>query len=80
MIHACQLCRQSRPSGSEVPGLNIFINDSLKVLFNSSKVKFDFAADKISVKDVEKAITNLGYEVIKSQVNHAVRLNCRGGL
>ena len=42
--------------------------DSIKVLFNSSKVKFDFDAEKISIEDVEKAITALGYEVIKSQV------------
>ena len=32
------------------------------------KVKFDFDAEKISLEDVEKAITALGYEVIKSQV------------
>ena len=42
--------------------------ESVKVLFNSSKVKFDFDAEKLSVEDVEKAITALGYEVIKSQV------------
>ena len=30
--------------------------------------KFDFDAEKISLEDVEKAITALGYEVIKSQV------------
>jgi len=42
--------------------------ESVKVLFNSSKVKFDFDDEKISVEDVEKAITALGYEVIKSQV------------
>jgi hypothetical protein len=36
-------------------------------MFNSSKVKFDFDADKISLEDVEKAITALGFEVIKSQ-------------
>lgn len=42
--------------------------DSVKVLFNSSKVKFDFDAEQISIEDVEKAITALGYEVIKSQV------------
>lgn len=42
--------------------------ESVKVLFNSSKVKFDFDEAKISLKDVEKAITALGYEVIKSQV------------
>lgn len=42
--------------------------ESVKVLFNSSKVKFDFDEGKISVQDVEKAINTLGYEVIKSQV------------
>jgi len=42
--------------------------DSVKVLFNSSKVKFDFDKEKVSVTDVEKAITALGYVVIKSQV------------
>jgi copper chaperone CopZ len=42
--------------------------ESVKVLFTSSKVKFDFDAEKISVGDVEKAITALGYIVLKSQV------------
>jgi copper chaperone CopZ len=41
--------------------------ESVKVLFNSSKVKFDFDGEKLSVEDVEKAITALGYEVKKSQ-------------
>ena len=42
--------------------------DSLKVLFNASKVKVDFDQEKLSVQDVEAAITNLGYEVKKSTV------------
>lgn len=42
--------------------------DSVKVMFNSSKVKLDFDADVLSVEDIEKAITTLGYEVKKSQV------------
>lgn len=42
--------------------------DSVKVLFNASKVKLDFDDSQTSMKDVEKAITILGYEVIKSQV------------
>jgi copper chaperone CopZ len=37
-------------------------------MFNASKVKFDFDEAKLSVEDVEKAITALGYEVKKSQV------------
>lgn len=42
--------------------------ESIKVLFNSCKVKFDFDAEKILVEGVEKVIAALGYEVIKSQV------------
>lgn len=42
--------------------------DSVKVSFNSSKVKFDFDEEKISNKEVEDAITALGYDVIKSKV------------
>ena len=41
--------------------------DSVKVLFNSSKAKFDFDEERISIEDVEK-LSPLGYEVIKSQV------------
>ena len=42
--------------------------ESVKVMFNSSKVKLDFDHEKLSVEDIEKAITALGYEVKKSQV------------
>jgi copper chaperone CopZ len=42
--------------------------DSVKVLFNSSKLKFDFDEEKVKIEDVENAIKKLGYEVKKSQV------------
>ena len=42
--------------------------ESVNVLFNSSKAKFDFDAEKISIEDVVKAITALGYDVKKTQV------------
>ncbi len=42
--------------------------ESVNVLFNSSKAKLDFDDDKLSIVDIEKAITALGYEVKKSQV------------
>lgn len=42
--------------------------ESVKVLFNSSKARFEFDEAKLSVEDVEKAITALGYEVKKTQV------------
>lgn len=41
--------------------------DTLKISFNSSKVKFDFDEEKVSLHDVEKAIVKLGYDVLKSQ-------------
>lgn len=62
----CPSCVQKIENA--VKSLNSVEKDSVKVLFNSSKVKFDFDDEKLSVEDVEKAITALGYEVKKSQV------------
>ena len=42
--------------------------DSLKVLFNSSKVKVSFDEDKLAIDQIESAITNMGYEVLNSYV------------
>lgn len=42
--------------------------DSLNVSFNTSKVKLNFNDEKTSIKDIENAITKLGYEVKKSTV------------
>ena len=62
----CPSCVQKIENATK--SLNGIEKDSVKVLFNSSKVKFDFDDEKLSVQDVEKAITALGYEVKKSQV------------
>lgn len=62
----CPACVQKIENATK--SLNGVEKDSVKVMFNSSKVKFDFDEEKISVEDVEKAITALGYVVIKSQV------------
>lgn len=43
--------------------------DSIKVLFNSSKVKLNFDDSKLSGMDLEDAITKMGYEVLKLKVN-----------
>ncbi|HHX06804.1 MAG TPA: heavy-metal-associated domain-containing protein [Erysipelothrix sp.] len=43
-------------------------SDTLKVLFNSSKVKFDFDEEKIKIEQVEQAIDQLGYQVLKTRV------------
>ena len=62
----CPSCAQKIENAAKA--LNGVEKESVKVLFNSSKAKFDFDEEKISVKDVEKAITALGYVVKKSQV------------
>jgi len=42
--------------------------DSIKVSFNSSKVKVDFQEEELTLEKIEKAITKVGYEVLKSKV------------
>ncbi|HPT83302.1 MAG TPA: heavy-metal-associated domain-containing protein [Limnochordia bacterium] len=41
--------------------------DTVQVLFNSSKVKLNFDENRVSLEDIEKAITRVGYEVQKSR-------------
>ncbi len=62
----CPSCVQKIENATK--SLNGVEKDSVKVLFNSSKVKFDFDEEKISIEDVEKAISALGFVVKKSQV------------
>jgi len=45
--------------------------ETVKVLFNSSKVKVDFDSASLSIETIEKAIQDLGYPVIKSKVKVA---------
>lgn len=49
-------------------GLEGIEKDSANVSFNTSKVKLNFDEDKLSIEDIEGAITKLGYDVIKSKV------------
>ncbi|MDD3765809.1 MAG: heavy-metal-associated domain-containing protein [Eubacteriales bacterium] len=42
--------------------------ESTDVLFNSSKVILNFDDEKITINDIENAITKMGYEVKKSRV------------
>ncbi|HKM02003.1 MAG TPA: heavy metal-associated domain-containing protein [Sedimentibacter sp.] len=49
-------------------GLEGIEKDSATVSFNTSKVKLNFDEDKLSIEDIEGAITKLGYDVIKSKV------------
>lgn len=49
-------------------GLDGIHQESAKVSFNTSKVKLDFDEAKVSIEDIESAITRLGYDVLKSKV------------
>lgn len=62
----CPSCMQKIENG--VKSLDGVDKKSLKVLFNSSKVRLEYDDEKVSIKDIENAIDKLGYEVIKSQV------------
>ena len=62
----CPSCMQKIENG--VKSLDGVSKESLKVLFNSSKVRLEFDDEKVSIKDIVNAIDKLGYEVIKSQV------------
>lgn len=53
---------------SAVKSLDGVDKGSVRVLFNSSRVKLEFDAGKISAEAIGNAITALGYEVKKTQV------------
>jgi copper chaperone len=49
---------------NKTPGI-----ETVKVLFNSSKVKAEFDPDKIAGDQIAEVIKNLGYEVLSSKVS-----------
>jgi len=63
---SCPSCMQKIENA--VKGLNGIHPDSVNVLFNASKVKVDFDSETIAIGDIEKAIKDLGYPVVKSKV------------
>lgn len=66
---SCPSCMQKIENA--VKGLKGVNQDNLNVLFNASKVKVDFDTEKITINEIEKAIEDLGYPVIKSKVKSA---------
>ena len=64
----CPSCMQKIENG--VKSLDGVDKKSIKVLFNSSKVRVEYDDKKVSIKDIENAIDKLGYEVLKSQVKN----------
>ncbi len=62
----CPSCMQKIEGA--LKGLDGIDQDTTKVSFSSSKVKLDFDEDKVSIEEIESAITKLGYDVLKSRV------------
>ncbi|MDD2294699.1 MAG: heavy-metal-associated domain-containing protein [Eubacteriales bacterium] len=62
----CPSCAQKIEGAAK--SLNGVEKESVQVLFNSSKVKLNFDDAQLSVSEIEKAITALGYDVKKVQV------------
>ncbi|GAB2319816.1 heavy-metal-associated domain-containing protein [Alkalibacterium sp. s-m-22] len=66
---SCPSCLQKIENA--VKGINGVNQDSLKVMFNASKVKVAFDSEAVAINDIEKAIEDLGYPVVKSKVKPA---------
>lgn len=66
---ACPSCLQKIENA--VKRLDGIQPDSVKVMFNASKVKTDFDSGAITIGEIEKAIEDMGYPVIKSKVRSA---------
>lgn len=66
---SCPSCMQKIEGA--VKSLNGVDKDNIKVLFNSSKVKVHFDENVLAIEDIEKAIEDMGYPVIKSKVKVA---------
>lgn len=62
---SCPSCLQKIENA--VKGLNGVEKESVKVMFNASKVKTNFDSEIVSLENINKAIEDLGYPVIKSK-------------
>lgn len=63
---SCPSCLQK--INNAVKGLDGVDKESVNVMFNASKVKLNYDGSKLEIGTIEKAITSLGYDVIKSNV------------
>ncbi len=62
----CPSCTQKIEGA--LKGLDGIEQDTVTISFNTSRVRFDFQEDKITIDDIEDAITKVGYEVKRSRV------------
>jgi len=65
----CPSCAQK--IDSTVKSLVGVERESVNVTFMTSKVKLTFDDTQLSIKEIEKAITSLGYDVKKCQVKNS---------
>lgn len=56
---------------SAVKGLIGIDQNSVRGVFNVSKIRIDFDEKTLAIEDIEKVIEDLGYPVIKSKVKAA---------
>ena len=66
---SCPSCMQKIEGA--LKSVNGIDKDSIKVLFNSSKVKINFDSAVTSIEEIQKAIENVGYPVLKAKVKAA---------
>lgn len=63
---ACPSCLQKIENGTK--SLDGIDKDSVKVMFNASRVKLSFDEDVIKIEEIQNTIEKLGYEVLKVKV------------
>lgn len=66
---SCPSCLQKIENA--LKRLNGIKKDTVEVLFNSSRVRTTFDSASISIEEIEKAIEDLGYPVIRSRIKAA---------
>ena len=62
----CPSCMQKIEGA--LKGVEGVEQDTISVSFNTSRAKFDFDDEKVSIEELENAITKVGYDVLKSKV------------
>ena len=63
---ACPSCMQKIEGAlKRLEGID---QDTVKISFNSSRVRLNFEEGKIAIDEIEAAISKVGYEVQKSRV------------
>lgn len=63
---ACPSCLQKIENGMKA--LDGIDKDSVKVMFNASRVKLSFDEEVIEIDKIQDSIEKLGYEVLKVRV------------